>query len=126
MARPPSLTPTELSAAIQRLLEPGLDAISFCRHARNKARRWKFSTRDVEHVLRIGSVDDAIWKEDFRNWTYRLRGTDLDDEELTIVVAVDPAHTRITIITGFRHAKRASTSTMHRVRSIAADDPHNN
>ena len=126
MARPPSLTPTEVSAAIQRLLKPGLDAISFCRHARNRARRWRFSTRDVEHVLRTGSVDDAIWKEELGNWTYRMRGTDLDDEELTIVVAVDPAHTRIRIITGFRHAKRASTSTMHRVRGIAADDPHDN
>ena len=125
MGRPPSLTPTEVSAEIQRLLEPGLDAISFCRHARNKGRRWKFSTRDVEHVLRTGNIGDSSWKEKFRNWTYRVRGTDLDDEDLTIVVAVDPAWKRIRIITGFRHAKRAPTSTMHRVRRSAADDPHN-
>ena len=55
-----------------------------------------------------------------------MRGTDLDEEELTIVFALDPARTRITIITGFRHAKRASTPTVHRVRGTAADDPHNN
>ena len=60
------------------------------------------------------------------NWTYRVRGTDLDDEELTIVVAIDLASTRITIITGFRHARRASNSSMHRVRGTAADDPHDN
>ena len=124
MARPPSLTPTEASAEIQRLLERGLDAISFYRHARNRGRRWKFSTRDVEHVLRTGNFGDPDWNEKFRNWTYRVRGTDLDDEELTIVVAVDPVRTRIRIITGFRHAKSASTSTMHRVRGTAADGPH--
>ena len=124
MDRPPSLTPSEVSTAIQRLLEPGLDAISIYRHARNRGRRWRFSTRDVEHVLRTGHVGDPIWKEEFGNWTYRIRGTDLDDEKLTIVVAVDPASTRITIITGFRHAKRAANSTMHRVRGTAADDPH--
>jgi hypothetical protein len=55
-----------------------------------------------------------------------VQGTDLDDKELTIVVAVDPASTRITIITGFRHARRAANSTMHRVRGTAADDPHDN
>lgn len=126
MDRPPSLTPTEVSTAIRRLLEPGLDAISFCRHARNRGRRLRFSTRDVEHVLRTGYVGDPIWEEEYRNWTYRVRGTDLDDEELTIVVAVDLVSTRLTIITGFRHARRAADSPMHRVRGTAADDPHDN
>ncbi len=61
----------------------------------------RFNRRDIEHVLRNGAVDDASWDGRFRNWTYRVRGADLDGDELTLVIALDPAWARITIITGF-------------------------
>ena len=101
MDRPPSLTPLEASGAIQRLLEPGLDAISFARHAHARALERQFNTRDVEHVLTTGVVGNPTWDERFGNWTYRVRGTDLDGDDLTVIIALDPAWTRITIITGF-------------------------
>ena len=96
-----ALTPTEASTAIQRLLESGLDAISFTQHARTRARERGFNTRDVEHLLKTGNVGKATWNEEFRNWTCRVRGADLDDKELTIVAAIDQAQTRVTIVTGF-------------------------
>lgn len=52
-------------------------------------------------MLRSGTVGDARWNDRFGNWTYRVRGTDLDGAELTVVIALDPAWARITIITGF-------------------------
>ena len=94
-------TRTETSEAIQRLLEPGLDAIGFTRHAREQARKRNFSQRDVEHVLRTGSVGKPAWDERFGNWTYRVSGSDLDGDDLTVVVALDTERPRITIITGF-------------------------
>ena len=94
------LTPTEASEVIQRLLEFGLDAISFTQHARQRARERKFNARDVEHVLRTGSVDEPIWNEEHRNSKCRIRGADLDDEQLTIIAAIDQNRTRITIVTG--------------------------
>lgn len=94
------LTPTEASEAIQHLLESGLDAISFTQHARQRARERKFNARDVEHVLRTGSFDEAIWNEERRNWKCRIRGADLDDEQLTIIAVLDQNRTRITIVTG--------------------------
>ena len=98
MDRPPSLTPVEASGA-KRLLEPGLDAISFARHAHARALERQFNTRDVE--LTTGVVGNPTWDERFGNWTYRVRGTDLDGDDLTVIIALDPAWTRITIITGF-------------------------
>ena len=97
-----SLTPTEAYEEIQRLLEQrGLGAISFATHARKRARERHFSMRDVEHVLRTGVVGDPTWHERSGNWTYRVSGTDLDGDGLTVVVALDPAWARITIVTGF-------------------------
>ena len=101
MDRPAALTRTEAFEAIQRLLEPGLGAISFARHAHEQALERNFNIRDVEHVLRTGHVGRPSWDERFRNWKYPVSGTDLDGEELTVIVAIDPAWARITIITGF-------------------------
>ena len=54
-----------------------------------------------KHVLTTGVVGNPAWDERFGNWTYRVRGTDLDGDDLTVIIALDPAWTRITIITGF-------------------------
>ena len=98
---PPALTPAEAGEAIQRLLQPGLGAISFARHAHEQSRKRNFDRRDVEHVLSTGRVGKPSWDERFGNWKYPVRGTDLDGENLTVIVALDPAWARITIITGF-------------------------
>ena len=46
-------------------------------------------------------MGDPEWNERFGDWTYRVSGTDLDGDDLTVVVALDPEWARITIITGF-------------------------
>ena len=67
MDRPAALTRTEAFEAIQRLLAPGLGAISFAQHARERAFKRNFNIRDVEHVLRTGHVGKPSWDEQFRN-----------------------------------------------------------
>ena len=101
MDRSPSLTPTEAFDAIQRLLEPGADAISFVRHAHEQARKRNFNRRDVEHVLRTGQIGKISWDTRFRNYKYQMSGTDLDGEDLTVVIALDLERAKIRIITGF-------------------------
>ena len=41
------------------------------------------------------------WDSRFENWKYRVTGTDLDGQELTLIVALDLAWSRITVVTGF-------------------------
>ena len=41
------------------------------------------------------------WDERYGNWKYRVSGTDLDGESLTVIVAIEPEWARLTIITGF-------------------------
>ena len=98
----PLLTPAEAQEEIRRLLlQRGLGAISFVRHARERAHTRNFDERDVEHVLENGIVDEPVRDERYGNWKYRVSGTDVDGEDLTVIVALDPAWERITIVTGF-------------------------
>ena len=56
----------------------------------------------MQHVLTTGTVgSDPEWDDRFENWKYRVTGTDLDGDELTLIVGIDPAWNRITVITGF-------------------------
>ena len=99
---PSALTRAEAREEIRRLLLlRGLGALSFVRHVRERARERNFDERDVEQVLMNGSVDDVARDERHGNWKCRVTGTDVDGEDLTVIVALDPAWERITVITGF-------------------------
>ena len=51
--------------------------------------------------LTTGVVGSNKWDERYRNWTYRVSGSDLDGDDLTIIIALEPTQERITVITGF-------------------------
>jgi hypothetical protein len=97
------MTASEARDEIHRaLLKRGLGALSFTRHVEDRGSlKRDFSSRDVEHVLSNGTVGIPTWDEGFKNWTCVVSGTDLDGDELSVVVALDPAWERITVITGF-------------------------
>ena len=98
--RPSPLTPAEAREAVHRLLQ--LDAMSFAGHARERCRERNFDRRDVENVLKTGRFGhQPSWDERYGNWKYRVSGTDLDGESLTVIVAIEPEWARLTIITGF-------------------------
>ena len=98
---PPPLTPAEAREFIQhRTEEAGSGAIGITQHARERARERNIGRRDLEHVLKNGTVDEPVWDERYGNWKYRVSGTDVDGEDLTVIVALDPALERITIVTG--------------------------
>ena len=97
-----ALGPVEAFETIQRLLADGSDAISFSRHVYRRAAQRQLDRRDVQRVLTTGTVGSSPeWDDRFQNWKYRVTGTDLDGEELTLIIALDPPWGRITIITGY-------------------------
>lgn len=98
----PPFTPAQAREFMQhRLRKDGSGALSCTRHARERARTRNFDARDAVHALLYGSVDEADPDERYGSWKYRVRGTDVDGEDPTVIVALDPAWERITIITGF-------------------------
>ena len=102
MARPRALDPAAAHEAISRLLSGGSDPISFPRHALERSEERQFSRRDVRHVLMTGTIgSQPTWDDRFEQWKYRVQGRDLDGEELTLIVSIEPEWERIAIITGF-------------------------
>ena len=98
--RPEPLDPIAAFEAIQRLLE-GHDSIAFSAHARQRMRDRQFTVDDVRRVLMYGTVSaKPEWNATFQNWRYEVRGRDYDNIPLVLVIALEPALARITIITG--------------------------
>jgi hypothetical protein len=94
------LIPPEAVEAIQRILAR-TDSLSFTAHARQRARERRFDADDVHNVLTRGTVSpNPQWSDQFGNWTYLVKGHDLDNERLAVVIALEPDLDRITIITG--------------------------
>jgi Domain of unknown function (DUF4258) len=100
MERPSQLTPLEAYEAIQRLLERR-DSISLAPHARKRMRERRFNMDDVRRVLFYGTVSaNPVWDDSYQNWRYRVAYVDYDDQPLALIVALEPALGRITVITG--------------------------
>jgi hypothetical protein len=60
-----------------------------------------FTVDDVHRVLMRGTVSSSpTWDEVFQNWRYQVSGRDYDNVPLVLVVAIEPALGRITVITG--------------------------
>jgi hypothetical protein len=99
METPPQLSPTEAHDAIQRLLKEG-DTIGRTQHARDRALERNVTIDDMRHVLVNGTVSPhAEWNEKFKNWNYVVSGRDCDNVPLALVIALEPRHCRITVVT---------------------------
>lgn len=100
MTRPNPLTPVEAHEFIHGLLETR-DSISYTTHVRERMRQREFTLDDVRRLLLYGTVaPNPEWNEAHQNWAYVISGVDYDNEPLAIVVALEPLHSRITVITG--------------------------
>ena len=99
MGQPACLDPVEALGAIQRLLDEGDETLGYTTHARDRMVERHVTADDVIHVLRCGMVTSSSWNEVFRNCSYEVSGRDCDRAPLAVVVALQPAMCRITLIT---------------------------
>jgi hypothetical protein len=100
MERPKALTAVEAHEAIQKLLELR-DSISFTSHARQRMRERHFTVDDTRRVLMYGTVSARPeWDDQYQNWKYKVSGVDYDNVPLVLIIALEPALGRLTIITG--------------------------
>lgn len=60
----------------------------------------QFTVDDVRRVLTTGTVSSvAEWDDRFQNWKYSVSGFDCENDPLVVVIALQPALCRITVIT---------------------------
>ena len=99
--RPLSLAEPELRVAITRIVHYG--TVWQTRHAGQERDYRNVSDDDIQHML-LGSwvlERKPEWSDPHRNWKYRLRGTDIEGDELTLIVALNTGEQKISVVTKF-------------------------
>jgi hypothetical protein len=99
--RPPSLAEPELRVAVTRIVHYG--TVWQTRHAGQERDYRNVSDDDIQHMLLGPWVLERQpeWSEDHRNWKYRLRGTDIEGDELTLIVALNVEEQTLAVVTKF-------------------------
>ena len=97
--RPRQLSPVEARDAIQQIVSS--DGVSYSRHIRRESGPGRhIDSDDILKVLQDGMVScNAEWDDRFQNWKYKVFGRDFESDPLTVVVALDLAFNRLTVIT---------------------------
>jgi hypothetical protein len=99
--RPAALTKDELRARVQRIVCYGTVRESW--HSQNDRRYRNISIDDIQHLLRSQwkLAGKPKWNAEHGDWIYKLEGEDLDDDELTLVIAVRDEQVEILVITKY-------------------------
>ena len=99
--RPPPLTPAQATAAIRRVFLEG-GPFSRTEHFWRELTKANADMGDVNHVLERGAVSrPGQWKPEHRAYNYDMGGTDLEGEELHVVVCIDEENFRLILITAY-------------------------
>ena len=99
---PPPFTPDEALRKIRQILRGG-DTV-FSRHLLDDigSGRHGVSHQDVLFVLQSGEIiAPPEWDDDYRNWKYKIEGTDLEAEELRAITIIIKERFSIFIVTAY-------------------------
>lgn len=99
--RPAALREAELRTAVERIVCYGTVRESW--HSRNDRSYRNISTDDIQHMLRNAwkLKGKPEWSDQHGEWKYKLTGEDLEDDELTLVIAVRQNEVEILVITKY-------------------------
>ena len=58
---------------------------------------------DIQHMLRSAwnLAGKPEWSDEHHNWKYKLNGRDIDEDELTLIIAVQDDRVQILVITKY-------------------------
>jgi len=73
-------------AIIREIVEDGVLILSH--HAKQRMLERGYSLHDVIHILLHGQIVSKEYKEITKNWSYKIQGNDLENDEGTVVLAI--------------------------------------
>ena len=76
----------EAKSIIREIVVDGTLILS--RHAKERMSERGYTLQDVIHILLHGKIVKKEYKEKTQNWSYRVQGYDLENDEGAIVVAI--------------------------------------
>ncbi len=99
--RPEALSEDNLRVRVQQIVLYGTVQESW--HSKKDRSYRNVSMDDIQHMLRSEwkLAGKPKWSDEHRNWTYKLEGEDLDDDELTLIIAVKDEQLQILVITKY-------------------------
>lgn len=99
--RPAALSEDELRVRVQRIVLYGTVQESW--HSKHDRSYRNISLDDIQHMLRNDwkLAGKPKWNAEHGNWTYKVVGEDLEDDELTLVIAVRENEVEILVITKY-------------------------
>src|SRR4051812_35081141 len=97
----PKPTLEQANAELQRRLG-GPNRITFPVYAQRRGRQRTFDDQDVRRVLEQGAINEVQLHPKTQQWVYRVVGTDVEGDPLTVVIAMpDEGVGLIRVVTGF-------------------------
>ena len=71
---------------IKDIIENGILILSH--HAKERMTERGYSLQDAVHILLNGEIIKKEYKDNTGNWSYEIRGYDLDNDEGAVIVAI--------------------------------------
>ena len=71
---------------IREIVSDGVLILS--NHAKERMKKRGYTLQDVVHILLHGEIVKKEYKDKTKNWSYRVQGYDLENDEGTVVVAI--------------------------------------
>jgi len=88
MNAPKELSPKEAKAKILQILQTG-EVIPTWYHAAQRMKQRDVMDDDIQEALANGEIKrPAEWDDRYNNWKYRVEGTDVEGEELTVITII--------------------------------------
>ncbi len=85
---PKKLSSKEAKTKILQILETG-EIIPTWYHAKQRMKQRDVTDDDIKEVLTNGEIKRlAEWDDRYKNWKYRVEGTDIEGEELRIITII--------------------------------------
>ncbi|MFZ5763116.1 MAG: DUF4258 domain-containing protein [Thermodesulfobacteriota bacterium] len=77
----------EKALALIRRAATGRNLV-YGRHVKQRMHERNFTIQDILYILQNGELSGKEYKEEYENWTYSIRGLDLEGEEGRVVTAI--------------------------------------
>jgi len=98
---PNKLSFEEAKSKILEILETG-EIIPTWYHAKNRMKQRNVMDDDIKEALFNGEIKrDAEWDDRYKNWKYRVEGTDIEGEDLIVITIIIEKDHQLRILTVF-------------------------
>ena len=96
--QPAPLSPSAVRQRLDYLLGVH-NGVVYTKHLRDRSHQRHFDTFDLRRALENGVPSIDEWDNRFQNWKYKIAGTDMEGDSLTVVVVLQDSPEVVRVVT---------------------------